>query len=250
MLIYFLKFVASFLLPPGIIILFLAVLSVLFYRRKICYARLLGLVTLIFYLLSTSYVGDFLLRSLESRFSPPINVNGDAIVMLGGGATLDTPDIDGLGHLSGYAANRLLTTARLYKRLGVPVIISGGQVFEDSGREAVIAKRMLKDLGVPDEKIIVEDASLNTKQNAEFVKRILDEHNYNNPILVTSAFHMERAVHNFHKLNVDAQPFPTDYMTSVHSAVYFNNFAPSGSGLFSSCLALREYLGILAARVY
>ncbi len=250
MLIYFLKFIASFLLPPGIIILFLGLLSVLLFRQNNRFAKHLGIVTIIFYLLSTGYFGNLLLRPLESRFSPPPEVTGDVIVMLGGGATLDTPDVSGVGNLSGSAANRLLTVVRLYKKLGVPVIVSGGQVFEDTGREAVIARRILLDLGVPDDKIIVEDASLNTKQNAEYVGKLLENNNFKDPILVTSAFHMERAVLNFHKQNISVRTFPADYLTSACTGIYFNNFTPSFGGLFNTGLALHEYLGIFAAGMF
>jgi len=48
--------------------------------------------------------------------------------MLGGGAFADTPNVNGKGHLSSIAANRLLTCVQLYYKLDVPIIISGGQI--------------------------------------------------------------------------------------------------------------------------
>ena len=56
--------------------------------------------------------------------------------------------MDGQGHLSGASANRLLTTVRLYEQSKLPIIISGGQVFPDSGNEAQISKRILISLRV------------------------------------------------------------------------------------------------------
>lgn len=166
-----------------------------------------------------------------------------------GGATSDTPDIDGLGNLGGHAANRLLTAARLQRALNVPIIVAGGQVYSDSGREAVISKRMLVGLGIDESSIIVEDQSLNTKQNAQNTQQILLERGYSRPILVTSAFHMERSVLNFTKLAINVTPYPADYFVSRQRALYFNKLAPNEGALQNSCIFFREWLGIVSARL-
>lgn len=248
-MIYLLKFGASFLLPPGIFLVIFIALSVYLWRRERITAKLLLGTTAIFYLLCTPFVAERLIGSLELRFEPPLEARGDVIIMLGGGATSDTPDVDGLGNLGGSAANRLLTAARLQKKLDLPVVLSGGQVYSDSGREAVIAKRMLLGLGVPEEKILIEDQSLNTKQNAQRVGQILKEKNYTRPILVTSAFHMERSVLNFAKQDVAVTPYPAGYTANRVSAFYFNKLAPSDGALADSCTFFREWLAIWVARL-
>ncbi|MFA5384743.1 MAG: hypothetical protein WC364_08795 [Eubacteriales bacterium] len=68
---------------------------------------------------------------MESKYRPPAEINGDVLVMFGNGVTLDTPDLNGPGHLSGSAANRLLTAARLYYITKLPIILSGGRVFKE-----------------------------------------------------------------------------------------------------------------------
>lgn len=248
-MIYLLKFGASFILPPGIFIVVFVIGVVFLWKQNRKVARALAGTVCIFYLLTTSLVADALLGSLESRYAPPEVVAGDVIIMLGGGATSDTPDFNGLGNLSGSAANRLLTVARLQKQLQVPVILSGGQVYADSGREAVIARRMLLELGSREDQVIIEDRSLNTKQNAQFVHKILTEKQYTQPILVTSAFHMERSVLNFSKENVAVVPFPSDYMVNRNNAFYFNKLAPSAGALENSGIFFREWLGIFAAKL-
>lgn len=248
-MIYFLKFVASFLLPPGIIILSLVMLNIYLYKYKQRGAKALTLLILLFYSISTNYIGNCLLQSLESQYNFPERPEGDVIIMLGGGATLDTPDFEGVGNVSGNAANRLITSTRLQRKLNVPIILSGGQVFEDTGREAIIAKRILQDLGIPEDMIFIDDTSLNTKQNAEHVKRILNEKNFGRPMLVTSAFHMERSVLNFAKIGVAVQPIPVDFITSKRIGFYFNNFVPSLDGLRNTGIAVREWLGILVVKI-
>lgn len=248
-MIFLLKFGASFVLPPGLFFVAFLALAAYLRRRQRGAARALAAVTLVFYALSTTLVSDALLASLEGRYAPPQHPEGDVIVVLGGGATSDTPDIGGAGNLSGPAANRLLTAARLQKMLDLPIVVAGGKVYADTGREAEIARRMLLGLGVPEGKIFAEDQSLNTKQNAQFTKQILDAHGWTRPLLVTSAFHMERSLLNFQKAGMDATPVPADYFVSRSRAFYCNRLAPSSAALDNSQIFFREWLGILVARM-
>ena len=55
----------------------------------------------------------------------------------------DTPDVDGIGSLCSSPSSRLLAALRLHRELGAPILISGGQVYADSGAEAKIARRVL-----------------------------------------------------------------------------------------------------------
>lgn len=248
-MIYLNKVIAAFLLPPGLLLVLLAAVNVRLYRRKKGIANVLAVLLAIFYLMTTSFFSDGILRGLESQYTLPAAVEGDVIVMLGGGATVDTPDMDGIGNLSGTAANRLLTAARLQKKLNLPVIVSGGQVFAYTGTEAVIAKRLLVGLGIPAEKIIVEDQSLNTTQNALHVKKIMEAQGFKQPILVTSAFHMPRSVMNFEKAGLQVVPYPADYRANVESHISVFNFLPSGYSFQDTCTALWEYVGMLALKV-
>lgn len=249
-MIYLLKFGASFLLPPGIFLVAFIVLALVLWRKERGIAKVLLSISFIFYLLTTSLVADSLLGSLERRYEPPTNIAGhDVVIMLGGGATNGTPDIDGQGNLGGNAANRLLTAARLAKQLNVPLIVAGGQVYSDSGREAVVAKRILLGLGFADSQVIIEDQSLNTKQNAENVNKIMQERGYHKPLLITSAFHMERSILNFKKAGVAVTAYPADYMVSIKRDFYFNKLAPSAAALEGNAIFFREWLGIWAARL-
>lgn len=251
MLIYFMKFLYStFLFPPGIIIVAMLALAVYLYRQKLGAANIVVAVTLFFYVFTISFVSDRLIGSLEGAYQPPTNVNGDVIVMLGGGATLDTPNVHGLGHLSGFAANRLLTAAQLYHMLHVPILISGGKVLDTTGSEADIAKVILMGLGVPEDQIIAENKSLNTTENAKFTKALLQERGFTKPILVTSAFHMKRSVMQFNKVDLGVIPYPTDYQTNVETRFQPHQLWPSAVALVDASLALKEYLGILAIEWY
>ncbi|MZP29725.1 YdcF family protein [Heliobacterium undosum] len=240
------KFIYSFMLPPGLFIPLL-LLAALYYRRKhqLGPAGFSAAMALLLYLFSISAVGETMIRSLENRYLPPDKPSGDVIIMLGGGATMDTPDVDGLGQMTGGSANRLLASARLHRLTGAPIIVSAGQVLENTGNESRIALRQLAGLGVPESMIIVEETSRNTEENARYTKEILDARGFKKPILVTSAFHMERSVRHFSKLGMSTLPFPTDYRVNRQALYTLNDWAPSASAMGNASLAMKEYLGLI-----
>ena len=242
-MLYLIKFLYSFLLPPGIFILILFFAGIWYFRSQKRVATLLLIVAILIYGVSANITGEVLIHSLEKMYQPPKQPKGDVIVMLGGGATANTTDIDGVGQLTGSSANRLLTVARMYYATKLPIIISGGKVFADTGNEAQIAKRQLMTLGIPAGKILLDTRSLNTEQNAQYTRKIIHAHHFKMPILVTSAFHMRRSVLQFERQGLQVQPYPTDYHTSKKLAVYGNQFSPGS--LENAHLALKEYLGIL-----
>ncbi len=243
-MIEFLKFGASWVLPPGIFFLmFLFLAYCCKKRRQTRLAVAIFFVTFLFYLASTSYISGILIGRLEDAYTPPNHLpNADVIVVLGGGATSDTPDVTGTGTLCSIPANRLLTAVRLQKKLDIPIIVSGGQIYEDSGREADIARRILKELGVSEDMIILENKSLNTTQNAQYTANILKARNLKKPLVVTSAFHMERAVANFEKLNVDVIPYPCDFMVNKEKVFHYNKLAPSSQALEFTAMYMQENL--------
>ena len=147
-----------------------------------------------------------------------------------------------------FRSNRLLTAVRLQKQLDVPIILSGGQVYSDSGPEAVIASRILKDLGVPEDKIIVEGKSINTTQNARFSTEIMRERGLKKPVLVTSAFHMRRSVLNFQKCGMEVTAYPADYRVNPRHDFHYNKLKPSIGAIDDNVLVMQEVLRALVTR--
>ena len=87
-MIEFLKFGASWVLPPGIFfVLFLFIAYCCKKRKQTRLAIAITFVTFIFYLASTSYVASMLIGRLEDAYDPPKHLpNADVIIVLGGGA--------------------------------------------------------------------------------------------------------------------------------------------------------------------
>jgi uncharacterized SAM-binding protein YcdF (DUF218 family) len=251
-MLYFIKFIYStFLLPPGILIVMLVLLGVWLFHKKYRSSSVILLgITLLFYLSANPFSGNRLIHTLEQRYQPPASVQGDVVVMLGGGAILDSPNLHCRGHVSGAAANRLLTCIQLYRQLQLPVIVSGGQVYKNTGREAEIARQILNDAGIVHDKIIVENRSLNTSENAAYTKLILERHHFRRSILVTSAFHMPRAVKQFQKAGIEVIPYPTDFRTNARYRFILDDLIPSADAFNNFSLALKEYIGLFVAKWY
>jgi len=242
--VYFLKFGASWVLPPGCFILAFWALAFYVWRRKgeKRLAAVIAGLTFAFYLLCSPLVSEYSMAALENYYQPPQEPQGDVIIMLGGGAMPDSPDVDGDGALCAHPANRLLTAVRLQRELDVPILLSGGRVYSDTGDEARIAARILRSLGVPEEKILVETRSINTTQNAKFSADILREHGLTQPLLVTSAFHMNRAMLNFQKQGINCTAYPADYSVTHHPVFNYTKLRPTADALLDNVTVLQERL--------
>ncbi|OXM15498.1 YdcF family protein [Paenibacillus herberti] len=250
-MIYFIKAVYSFILPPGLFLLLLTAASWRMWRKDRKWAALPIGSLLLLYLLSSSWFSDMLMRGLEQRYdqSAVNELRGDVIVVLGAGAVPDSPDLGGIGNMSGSAEARLLAAARLSRTTGLPVLFSGGQVFPDSGNEANIAGRQLRELGFAADQILLENKSLNTEQNALLTRELMEKEGLKQPILLTSAFHLPRAMEQFKRAGLEPQPFPVDYSASLKPRWYWSKLLPTGSALSLSTTALKEYLGLAALKL-
>ena len=249
-MIYILKFGAAWILPPGIFILAMLGIAVYLWKKRHQHraAGLLAALACALYLLSIGAVADRLMGTLERTYDVPEEAQGDVIVMLGGGAIADVQDVDGVGMLAQSPSSRLLTTLRLHRRCNLPILLSGGQVFSDTGSEAEIARRVLLSLGVPNEMIYVETRSLTTGQNARYSAEILRREGFTQPILVTSAFHLPRAVLYFEREGVAVTPYPADFMVSGNPQLYLIKFAPNVNALYTNTYFLQEKLRIFVTR--
>ncbi len=239
------KILESFLLPPGLFILLMLAASFRFFIKKnhsagaFCF-----LMAALLYASSLSPVSDYLLGHLESKYKIPARIKGDVIVLLGGGIFDNVPDLTGTGAPSEDMYARIFTAIRLQKRLGVPVIISGGRVFRDRKPEAPVIKRFLTDLGVPADEIIIDDKSRDTLENASYTEALLKKYDFKDPLLVTSAYHMARSVRSFEMAGVKVTPVPADFKTWKRK-YGIDGYLPTAYNLERVAKAGHEYLGLL-----
>ncbi|MCR4322084.1 MAG: YdcF family protein [Candidatus Brocadiaceae bacterium] len=240
------KILTPFLLPPGIFIIALFASGVWFYfKKRLRKAGIFNLLTgVVIWFFSISPVTDVMIRGLESDFKIPENPQGDVIALLGGGANW-APDLSGRGFTNNDALGRMITAVRLQKRLWIPIVVSGGQVFKDMPSEADIMRRILTDLGVPSDKIIIEDKSRDTIENARYTKKISDAMGFKKVILVTTAHHMKRSVMSFKKAGIEVIPVPANFITWEGKKYGWESYLPDVSALRNAGSAVHEYLGLV-----
>lgn len=248
-MLYILKLCYAWLLPPGLFILALLAMC-LFCRKTVRFSKVLPVILLI-YLFSISAVSDRLIKPLEDYYPQPAisELKGaQAIVVLGGGNLGGVPDFDGEGQVSMWAANRHFMGLRLHRALQLPMIFSGGLVFEESGVEAETAVRLHKACGVEEKYLLVDDKSRNTAENARFTKQLCQQNGFQKVILVTSAYHMARSAALFRREGVEVIPCPADYLTNRTLVLDAFAFTPNHNSVSHAAIAMKEYLGILAIK--
>lgn len=250
MTIYAVKFLYSWVLPPACFVLLLLWLAWRLRAGPRGQARMALLIAALLYAASIQPVSEALLRPLEYRYPLPARLEGDSILLLGGGSLTDVPLPEGWhGQVQDAPSQRVIGACVLHRRTGWPVLVSGGEVFRGDGREAVVMRDILVSLGTPPERILLEDRSLNTEENAVLSAAILKQRGLSRPVLVTSAFHMPRSVEELKKAGLEATPYPVGYYVSRHS--YWNalSWVPSYAAMRGTGLALKEYMGLAALRV-
>ena len=236
-------------LPPGIFVAVLLLLSLRWAARRQWEPGLASLALAVaLYAFSIAPVADRLLDGLEARHPIPAAPGGDSIVLLGGGVNGRVADLTGAGFPLEGMLPRIVTAVRLHRRLGVPVVVSGGKVFDHLDAEAPVVARILSDLGVPREKILEEGKSRNTVENARRTKEFLDSKGLRRPLLVTSAYHMPRAMTAFEKAGIPATPVPAGFRTWKGRRYHWVHWLPSARALLETTNALREYLGLIYCR--
>ncbi|AAC07762.1 YdcF family protein [Aquifex aeolicus] len=228
------KLISYFILPPGIYVI--AFLFISFLSKGKFLRRFALLCALSLYLISVEPIKDLLIYPLENYYKKPEVLKGDAIVVLGGGVYNN-------GRLKASSFKRLITGFLLYKELKKPIILSGGASINVIP-EAKVMKELLRSFGVPEEDIYTDVRSRDTFENAKFVKEMCEKLlKCKEVILVTSGFHMPRAVGVFKKAGLEVIPYPTDLKFEGKYNVY--SLFPKYSVFYDSSIAIREYIGLL-----
>jgi uncharacterized SAM-binding protein YcdF (DUF218 family) len=171
-------------------------------------------------------------------------------IVLGGITSYDRITKEGYFNIS---SDRFIQTALLYKQGHIKkIMVSGGQngiIKEDDFSEAAFIKNNLIALGVPSNDILVEELSRNTIENAQFSKQILKQNNLakDTIVLITSAFHMQRAKLIFEEQGYKLRTYPCA-ISILPGATKFrpHNIIPSTNAFDSWQTFLKE----LAGRMY
>jgi uncharacterized SAM-binding protein YcdF (DUF218 family) len=220
-----------------------------FARRRL--ARWSGGLTLALLLVIGVFpVGEVLIRPLEAEFPPraaPVRIDG--IVVLGGVEDPRATAAWGDPQLN-EAAERLTTAAALaIANPEARLMFSGG-----SGRLrntllgqpeiASVALDFFVSLGIDPDRITWESQSRNTAENARFSYEVAAPTSEETWVIITSAFHMGRALASFEAAGWDRiTPYPVDYRTGDFSEGVGWNLSGNLNVLN---IAIKEWVGRLA----
>lgn len=193
-------------------------------------------------------VGPSLLASLESKYQRPARMP-DAIagvIVLGGAFDTYLSGIHGVTVLND-GAERVLDGVALARRYPeATLVFSGGngRITYRERTEAMDAAIFMKAYPDVAGRTRYEDRSRNTQQNAEMTLKMLKpEAGQKKWILVTSAYHMPRAVEMYKAAGWPPMvPWPTDYRTKGRADFMPHKLDILGN-LYQSHLALREIIG-------
>jgi len=251
---YYVSKVAWFFATPSNLLVSLILLGLvlaLFERLRRFGIGMSLVVTLATLALGLLPIASYILIPLEERF-PPFRDDGrpvDGIILLGG--AVEASDSVSRGSIvANESAERVLDTIRLaHRHPNARILISGGggTVFGDGATEAPIIADYFKSIGIDPARILVEDRSRTTAENAVYSRELAKPKEGERWLLVTSAWHMPRAVGVFEKVEFPVVPYPVDFRTAGGARTH-RPFAFVSEGLRRLDIATKEWAGLIAYR--
>ncbi len=248
------KLIGALLRPDTWIIISLACSIIALTRQRGRFALWISSISLgLLVTLGTLPLGDLLLQAIERRYpaNPSLNAIG-GIVVLGGGEDARASAYWGQVQLNG-GAERLTAALELARRFPeAKVLFTGGSgALRDLAgamtSEASVAERFFVAQGLDPERLLLEGQSRNTAENARLSLILAEAAPDENWVLITSAFHMPRAMRSFDAAGWDdLKAWPVDYRTAGFADGIGWNLTGNLAVLQT---AIREYVGQLAYRL-
>ncbi|MFW6456284.1 MAG: YdcF family protein [Desulfohalobiaceae bacterium] len=243
------KLIGGLLMPVPVILilLWLGLLLMLIKMRRLGLGLLVA-GSCLFLLLSTPFVPEKLLQDLEQDYpvliEPP---EANWILVLGGGARGDQ-DLPAAGRLGESSLYRLAEGLRLARELpGAKLVTSGGS-FSAGPSSAQLMAKTAESWGLDPDRIVIQDSPLNTAGEAKAMAKRMQQRD--RLILVTSAFHMPRAMQLFQAQGLEPVPAPTGYLVDPQRPdKHIGHQLPQSGYLEMVRLALWERLGLVWARL-
>jgi len=233
------------LAPPAAFVLLalVGVLLALVWRRLGLAIALVA--TLCLYLLATPAVSSWLMRTAEAGLPDnPDLAAAQAIVVLGAdvrAGAAGEPDT-----LGPYTIERIFYAADAYRRLRLPVGVSGGPADASSAPAGDLMKAALaQNFDIP--VAWDENRSATTWENAVDTKPLLDAAGITTVVLVTHAWHMPRSLWCFERVGLKALPWPAP--RSARRAGTVADYLPRSGAVQASFYALHELIGSIYYRL-
>ncbi|MGH7047007.1 MAG: YdcF family protein [Stellaceae bacterium] len=234
----------SALIPPNLFILLAMIGVVLAWSRRRAGLVLATAATLCLYLCATPLVGVLLIHSADALASviprSPLPAAPGAIVVLAAEyRPANTPG--GKDTVGPITLERLAEAASEQRRLGLPILVSGGWLGKsDDSLAGMMAQALQQDFRASVR--WREDRSQTTYQNARFSAAILRRAGVEAALVVTNPWHMARALWSFHAVGYPVVAAPVqDGRKLSHSPAAL---LPQVPALLDSYYALHEMIGL------
>ena len=233
-----------------LVLLAVAALALQLFGRRRSGLALSALVTAALVALMLLPVGANLIYPLEARFPQPRWPDRvDGVIVLGGAVDPSASAAWGRPTVN-HAADRMTEFAWLARRYPEARLVftgGSGSLTRPDLTEAPIARDLFERIGAPVDRILFEDKSRNTFENAVFTRDLVGPKPGETWVLVTSAYHMPRAVGIFRKLGWPVLPDPVAYYTGEDST---SRIGPNLAGDLSLVDdAVHEWFGLLSYRL-
>jgi uncharacterized SAM-binding protein YcdF (DUF218 family) len=203
--------------------------------------------TLLFLAIAALPMSDWALAPLEHRFPPPRQLPSrvDGIIALGGAIDPELTARYGIPSLNEHAERMTSFVALARRYPSAKLVFSAGSasIFPDHPAETDGARLLFAELGLDTSRVIFEDRSRNTYENAVFSKALAAPAPGETWLLVTSASHMPRSVGIFRAVNWPVVAFPVAYKTGGPYEIKL------AGHLLRLDLALHEWIGLVAYRL-
>jgi uncharacterized SAM-binding protein YcdF (DUF218 family) len=239
----------GFFANPSNLVIACGLLGVLLLATRFARAgrRLMAASLLTFAVMGFSPLGNVLMISLEQRFPPwdPARGPPDGIVVLGGGIR---PDVsagrdDVVLSEAGTRITAAVALARRYPQARIIYTGGSGALIYREGSEAAFAVQIFESLGIPHSRVTAEEQSRNTVENAVFSMLIAMPQPGERWLLVTSAFHMPRAIGTFRQAGFPVEAYPVDWRARGPVDL-LRPSAGVTEGLERTDIAVREWIGL------
>lgn len=195
-------------------------------------------------------ISSWAIAPLENRFPHPVLPEQiDGIVVLGGGVN---PTIAAARHQISVpeASERLFEAASLARRYPTArIIVSGGEaaIVPKGLSEADAMRNVLIEAGVDPARVETEGTSRNTYENAVDTRQLAQPKPDEKWLLITSGWHMPRAVGCFRNVGWAVVPYPVDYRTTEKIGLLTNLVMVKE--FLRLDLAAKEWIGLFVYRL-
>lgn len=240
----------TFLISPIIWIItlfFVSIFSKNEKRRKKSFVWAFGL--LLFF--SNSFIFDEFTRAWELPATKYKDLQiYDVGIVLGGMSVYDE-EFDRAQFYRG--VDRLIQAIELYKLGRIKKIIftgGSGRVLHPEMKEGNYIKRYILFMGVPEKDFIIESESQNTRENALYTKKVIDEKKITGKfLLITSAFHMRRSLNCYSKVGLEVTPYCTDRYAGPRKFEFDHLFIPNTSTINDWYAIIHEIVGYVTYKI-